>query len=122
MSVRILAYEYLSTGALAGQPGAASLAAEGLAMLSAVLQDAADGRQAVAGGAFDEGRRAHAGDAALTGWGGAVELPVPAQAAVRGRVAGDLHGPPAEWCRHVAGPGDQGRLDRRADRSGDRAG
>src|SRR4051794_38340045 len=41
MSVRILAYEYLSTGALAGRPGAASLAREGLAMLTAVLEDLA---------------------------------------------------------------------------------
>ena len=39
--MRVLAYEYLSTGALAGRPGADSLAAEGLAMLAAVLEDLA---------------------------------------------------------------------------------
>src|SRR5688572_7603614 len=36
--MRVLAYEYLSTGAM---PGAASLAREGLAMLSAVVADLA---------------------------------------------------------------------------------
>lgn len=39
--MRILVYEYLSTGALTGQPGAESLAREGLAMLGAVLADLA---------------------------------------------------------------------------------
>ena len=37
--MRILVSEYLSTGALAGRPGAESLAREGLAMLAAVLAD-----------------------------------------------------------------------------------
>lgn len=41
MTCRVLAYEYLSTGALAGEAGSASLAAEGLAMLRAVLLDLA---------------------------------------------------------------------------------
>jgi predicted ATP-grasp superfamily ATP-dependent carboligase len=37
--MRVLVHEYLSTGALAGRPGADSLAREGLAMLGAVLAD-----------------------------------------------------------------------------------
>ncbi|MFO0928109.1 MAG: ATP-grasp domain-containing protein [Gemmataceae bacterium] len=41
MTMRVLAYEYLSTGALDGQPGAASLRTEGLAMLTAVIADLA---------------------------------------------------------------------------------
>lgn len=39
MTMRVLVSEYLSTGALDGQPGAASLAVEGLTMLAAVLAD-----------------------------------------------------------------------------------
>ncbi len=40
--MRIFVYEYLSTGAMADQPEAASLAREGRAMLDAVLADLAD--------------------------------------------------------------------------------
>jgi len=41
MSMRVFVYEYLSTGALRGQPGASSLAREGLAMLTSILADLA---------------------------------------------------------------------------------
>jgi tyramine---L-glutamate ligase len=37
--MRVFVYEYLSTGAMAGQPGAESLAREGRAMLAAVVAD-----------------------------------------------------------------------------------